>query len=87
MAGGRRTGEIVDFVDFQPDRQGDVVADQFEVRPRQEMYDVRLLAGEEIVQADDVVPVGDQPFAEVRAEKPGPAGDQNSLDRPMKSIP
>ena len=39
-----------------------------------------LLAGEEVVQADHVVPLLDQPLAEVRAEKAGPAGHQNSFE-------
>ena len=32
-----RAGQIVDLVHFQPDRQGDVVADQLEVGPVQEV--------------------------------------------------
>ena len=71
-------GQVVDLVDFQEDRQRDVVADQFEVRLAQQVGDVRLLAGEEVVQADHVVAFVDQPLAEVRAEKAGPAGDQNA---------
>ena len=53
---------------------------EFEVRPRQQVHDVGLLAGEEVVQADHVVTVGHQAFAQVRAEKAGPAGDQNAFD-------
>ena len=48
-------------------------------RPQQ-MLDVRLLAGEEIVQADHVVTVIDQSFAEVGAEETGAAGHEDSLD-------
>ena len=87
MAGRGRTGQIVDLVNLQPDGQCDVVADQFEIRPRQQVADVGLLAGEEVVQADDVVTVGDQALAEMRAEKAGPAGDQDSLDRPHEIDP
>ena len=54
--------------------------DQLEVRPAQQVGDVRLLAGEEVVEADHVVPLVDQPLAQVRAQKPGPAGDQNAFD-------
>ena len=37
-----------------------------------------LLAGEEVVEADDVVPLRDQPVAQVRAEEAGAAGDEDS---------
>ena len=74
------TGQVVDLVDLQEDRQGDVVADQLEVGPAKQVGDVRLLAGEEVVQADDVVPPLQQPLAEMRAEKAGPAGHQDSSD-------
>ena len=77
----RRGGasQVVDFVDLQQNRLCDVVADQLEVRAVEQMGDVRLLAGEKIVQADDVMPSLQQPFAEVGAEKTGPAGNENSL--------
>ena len=54
--------------------------DQLEVRPAEQVGDVGLLAGEEVVEADDVVPLLDQPLAEVRAEEAGAAGDQNAFD-------
>ena len=81
MAGGGGTGQVVDFVHFEEDRQRDVVADQLEVWTVQQVTDVRLLAGEEVVQAEDVVSLFDQALAEVRAEEPGPAGHQNSFER------
>jgi hypothetical protein len=39
------------------------------------MRDVRFLAGEKVIDADNVVPVVDEPLAEVRAQKTGAAGD------------
>ena len=53
---------------------------QIEIRPAEQVGDVRLLAGEEIIEADHVVPLLHQPLAEVRAEKTGPAGDQNAFE-------
>ena len=58
-------GQVVDFIDFQEDRQRHVVTDQLEVGTVQQVRDIRLLAGEEVVQADYVVAAFDQPFAEV----------------------
>ena len=77
MARGGGTGQVVDFVHFQKDRQRDVVADQLEIGLAQQVADVRFLAGEEVVQADHVVPLRDESFAEMGAEKAGPAGHQN----------
>ena len=57
VAGRGGAGEVVDLVDFQQDRLRDVVPDQLEIRPVEQMGDVRLLAGEKIVEADHVVPV------------------------------
>src|SRR5439155_11082649 len=44
-----------------------------------EVLDVAADAGEEIIDADDIALPGDQPLAQVRAEKPGTAGDQNAF--------
>ncbi len=75
MAGRGGAGEVVNLVHFQKDRQGNVVADQFEIRPAQQVSDIGLLAGEEIIHADDVVSLVDQPLAQMRPQKAGPAGD------------
>ena len=42
----------------------------------QQVVDVRRRAGEEVVDADDLVPLGQEPLAQVRADEPGPAGDE-----------
>ena len=44
------------------------------------MGDVRLLAGEKVVEADHVVLLLDQTLAEVRAEEAGPTGHQDAFD-------
>ena len=81
MAGGGGTGQVVDFIHFEEDRQRDVVADELEVWTVQQVTDVRFLAGEKAVHAEDVVSLFDQALAEVRAEEPGPAGHENSFER------
>ena len=75
----RRAGEVVDLVHLEPQRLDDVVAEELEVRLREQMGDVGLLAREEVVDADHVVPLGDQSFAEVAAEEAGAARDEDSL--------
>ena len=65
------------------------MADQLEVRMGQEVEDIVFASRKEIVEADDVVALPEQPLAEVRAEKTGAAGDQNFLhvDLPLGIIP
>lgn len=46
-----RAGEIIDFIDLDIERKGDVVADQLKSGIAQEMADIRLGAGEKIVDA------------------------------------
>ena len=77
--GDAGTREIVDLVDFQIERESDVVPDDLEIRIADNVRDVLLAPGIEIVDANDVAAVGQEPFAQVRAEKSGPAGDQHAL--------
>ena len=71
-------GQVVDPVHLQEDRFRDVVAHQFEPVVVHEVDDVVLAAGEEVVQADDVVPLPEEPFAEVGTDEAGAAGDENA---------
>ena len=54
------------------------MAHELKVRMIQQMGDVVLGAGEEVVQADNVVAVGQQSFTEMRAEEAGTAGDEDA---------
>ena len=74
--GRGRAGEIVDFIDLDIEREGHVVTHELEARVAEQVLDVALGAGEKIIDADDVVAVGDQAIAEMRAEKAGAAGYQ-----------
>ena len=60
------------------ERKGHIVAHQLEVRVIEQMGNVVLGAGEEVVQADDVVAVVQQAFAEMRAEEAGTTGDEDA---------
>jgi len=75
----RRTRHVVDLVDFDVERECDVVANQLEVRVRQERHDIVARPGEEIVHAKHVVPILEQAFTQVRTEKSRTAGDQQPL--------
>ena len=73
------TRQIIDFIDLKVERKGHIVADQFEFRVVQQMADVPLAAGVEIIDADHVVAFFEQPFAEMGAEKAAAAGHQNGF--------
>ncbi len=45
------------------------------------MCDVALAAGVKIIAADDIAAFLEQSLAEKGAQKPGPAGDQNTLSK------
>jgi hypothetical protein len=56
----------------------DVVPEKLEARVRKQVLDVGPPPGEEVVEADDLVPLGDQAFAQMRAKESGTAGDKNA---------
>ena len=65
MDGRCRAGEVVDLVHLHVERKGDVVAHEFEVRVVQQVHDVAPRAGVEVVHAQHVITVGQQPLAQV----------------------
>jgi len=73
------TSEVVDLVHLQIDRLGNIVADELEVGMADQMADIVLVAGKEIVQTQNVVTLGKEPVAEVGAQKTRAAGDQYSF--------
>jgi len=75
--GGGRGGEVIDAVDgaVDFDRVGDILLEEGEAGVVFEMGDVGEAAGEEVVEADDVVAVGEEEVGEVRADEAGGAGD------------
>ena len=74
-----RTGQVVDLVDLDVERQRHVVAHQLEAAVVEQRLDVVAGAGEEVVDADHVGAHVEQPLAEMRAEESGAAGDQDAL--------
>ena len=63
---GSRTSQVVDFVDFQVQRMNNVVANQLEIGLSEQMNNVGLLAGKEVVDTDDVMPFVHQAFTQMR---------------------
>ena len=77
-------GEIVNFVDFQKDGHRHVVSDQLEIGPVQQVGYIGFLAREEVVEADNVMALVDQPVAEMGADKPGTTAYKNSFNQAHK---
>ena len=58
--------------------------DEFEIRIFEEMRDVLFAAGEEIIDANDIVAVLEQPVAKMGAKKSGAAGDEYAHAKTVK---
>ena len=64
-----RTSQIVDLIDFDIERNADIVADQFKKRMVKERNDIFLRSCEKVIYAEDITPFGKKPFAEMGTEK------------------
>ena len=62
------------------------MADAFEVRISQEVTDIVLASGKEVVEAQDLMSLDKKPLAEMRTEKAGPAGNENPLHHRFTEI-
>ena len=75
MDGACRTGEVVNFVTFDVQGKGHIVADELKTGIVQKAVNIALGTGEEIVNADDFIALRKQCFAQVRTEKSAAAGN------------
>jgi hypothetical protein len=55
------------------------MAKELEIRIREEVRNVSLFPGVEVVHADDLISLVKQALAKVRSEKSGSPGHQNTL--------
>jgi hypothetical protein len=72
-----RAGEIVDFVDLDIERKGNVVADRLEVGMTQQVGNVAPGPSEIVVNAYHFVAGGDEPITQMAAKKAGAAGHED----------
>jgi len=68
-------------VELDDDRLGDVVAEQLEAMVVEQVIDVAALPGEEVVEAQDLVPHAEQTLAQVRADEASAAGHEDARHR------
>ena len=74
-------GEVVDLIDLDVEREGDVVPHRLEVRIADQVGDVVLAAGEIVVDTQHIVAVAQQTFAEMRPQEAGTAGHHHPFAR------
>lgn len=76
----RRGGasEVEDGIDLDEQRMTDIVPQEFKTRMRQQMRDIRLRAGKEVVDTKDFVAARDKPVDEVRPDEACASRHQNS---------
>ena len=79
--GRGRAGQVIDLIHLDVQGEGNVVAHQLEMGVIEERNDVVLGPGEEVVDAQNVAAVIHQSFAQMRADKTGAAGHQNTFTR------
>src|SRR4051812_36471919 len=70
---------MVDLVDLEDHAVANVVTDDLELPPFDQMGHVVARAGEEVVEADDLVTCREQALTQVRAEKPRATRNQYSF--------
>ena len=75
-----RAGEVEDVIDGAVDleRLGDIVLDELELRVADQVDDVAAMPGQQVVDADHLVALGQETLAKVRADESRPAGDDRS---------
>lgn len=75
----RRSGtrEVVDLIHLEENRLNDVVANELEPRVAEEVHQVLLSPGEEIVNDDDVIPTRDELVDEVAPDEARAARDND----------
>ena len=73
-------GKIENFVDFQKDFVRYIMPNQFKIRVVDQVNQIRLLTGEKVVEANDIMPVRDESLTEMGAEKSSSPSYQDAFD-------
>ena len=77
----RRTGQVVDLVDLDEQREGQIVPQELEPGIGQQVMDAAAGRRVEVVHTQDFGAGGQQRLAQVAADEPGAAGDQDARRR------
>ncbi len=79
MRRGGGTGEIIDLIHFDIERESDIVTHQLEHRVVHQMRDVLFRTRVEVVDAEDLMARFEQSIAEMGAQETGPSRNCDSL--------
>jgi len=74
-----RASQVIDPVDFEENGIDDIVPDKLEAVVIQQVLDIPLMAGEEVIQANYLVILINQPAAEMGAQEAGPTRYQDPV--------
>jgi hypothetical protein len=87
MYGAGRAGHIVDLIDFDAQRIGNIMANDLEILMLQQMGNVPAIPCEKIVEADNLMAFAEQRLADVGADKTRSTGDQRDDKRHFVKSP
>jgi len=74
-------------INLDVQRQRYIMPKELEIRIRQEMRNILFLSRVEVVDANDLMPLGEQALAQVRSDKTSSPGHQNALLPEHRSRP
>jgi len=69
MNRARWAGQVIDAINLDVKRQPNIVTNQLELLIADQVTDIILAAGMEVIGAQDVAAFGDQALAQVRADE------------------
>ena len=69
----------INLINLYIKREGDIVANQLKVRFIAQFSNIALIACIKIIHANYIIPSGHQSIAQMRAQKPGASGYENSF--------
>ncbi len=78
---GSRAGEIEDLVDLETRRLADILLEKRKAGIGAHRLEIADQARDEIVEADDLMPLGEQALAQMRAQEPGSTGHKDAASR------
>jgi hypothetical protein len=84
VRGGRWAREVVNPIYLELERVDDIVTHELEAGITDEMLDIRLTTGEEIIETDDFVSLLDKTVAEMGTKESGSAGNQDAHGESIK---
>jgi hypothetical protein len=74
----RRASKIENTLNFEIERESNIMQEKCEVTILQCFPQIRFISGEEVVYSNHLMPVSQKPISQMRSQKPSSSGDQDS---------